>query len=185
MPDGTWLSLAALIISVATTIYQFRIRGAKIKILNAHHVQWVKPCKYGKLSKDIQDKFRPSPFDNAFPGYAPIKIIFGNSGDRAGFVYMHNMEVNVTNFESEYMIRAISDRYILVPSLEIVGIDILLINIPLEFNEIELEVELGMEKGGYYPLGVKWFEKLTHPKLLKVILTPADIERVVPAPQVY
>lgn len=155
---GLILSILAIIISIISLILQYRVRGARIELLNTHHSQRSVVRNYVGLPKNIQDDFPHYP--DVGPGYALVKLVFGNSGDRAGLVNI--LDVNITNdhglFKKSYY------SYTRIPAYEIVEEEILLRNIPIGPNPMEIEVMIKIEWGGYHPRSGKYILKGTEEK---------------------
>ena len=164
------LSIAAILFTIINTYFQwFRVKGARIELLNTHHNQRSVTRSYAGLPKNIQDDFPDYP--DEWPGYALVKLVFGNSGDRAGLVNIINIGIENDHglFKKSYY------SYTLIPAYEIVEKEILLRNIPIGPNPIEIEVILTIEWGGYHPRSGKYMLKGTKEKSLRVtLISPSE-----------
>jgi hypothetical protein len=167
---NTVLSSAAILVSGYSLYRQYRVKGALVELLNVHDIQRSMIRVYAGLPKIIQDSFPAYAEDK--PGYALVKGVYGNSGDRTGIVNVHNTKVKAKNLPPD--IKASHYSYTLIPAYEIVEQAILLRNIPLGSNAIELEIELTIESGGYQPRSGKYLRKGTIRGNLKVTLIPSN-----------
>ena len=84
---NTLISVAAFILALYSLYLQHKVKGPLIELLNAKDIQRRVPRRHEKLPKDVQEHF-PDILDAA-PGYALVKLIFGNSGDRVGIAISH------------------------------------------------------------------------------------------------
>jgi len=166
------LAVLAIVISAISLYLQLAVRGPLIELLNATDTQQRVPRPHGDLPKDIQEKFPNIP--DAAPGYALVKLIFGNSGDRVGIANIQDIKAKIIKSGETEIIRVSSDKYILVPAYAIVETEILMSNIQISHNTIELELELAIEYGGYNPDNSKYTFKGATRKNILVNLVPGD-----------
>src|SRR5262245_23791657 len=97
---GLCCSFVAICISLISIYLQYRVRGAIIDVLNINGLQRSVPRYYAGLPKNIQDIFPE--YRDEQPGYALVKVVFGNSGDRTGIASFQNIKVEIKN--SKYQI---------------------------------------------------------------------------------
>ena len=91
MTAETWLALLAIGISLFSILLQYTIEGPKIDILNSKDVQQTVVRLYSGLPKSVRVNF--AHLSDESPGHALVKLVFGNAGDRAGYINIVNMEI--------------------------------------------------------------------------------------------
>ncbi len=161
------ISITAFILSLVTIYFQwFRVRGAKIELLNTNDKQRSIVRYYAGLPSNIQDAFPNYP--DIQSGHGLVKLVFGNSGDRAGIASIQKIEIK----NAHELIKSSYYSYILVPAYEIVEKDILLRNIPIGPHSIEVEIVLTIEWGGYHPRSGGYLHKGIMQKTLQIDLIP-------------
>ena len=78
------ISVFALAVSLIGVYLQwFRVRGPVIALLNTQDEQRAVLLPYSRLPQSIQQNFPE--YKEKFQGYALVRLVFANSGDRAGF----------------------------------------------------------------------------------------------------
>lgn len=171
------ISITAFILSLITIYFQwFRVVGSKIDLLNAKDKQLIIVRPYSGLPKYIQEKFTQIPGEEQ--GYALVKLVYGNAGDRAGIAYIKGIKIETKNSELG-TIKSSFDRYTFVPAYEIVEEEILLRNIPMTTdNPIEFKIELNIECGGYHPRTSSYLQIKMLQKVINVnVLPPHEGEK--------
>lgn len=189
MTAETWLSIIAIVISVFSIILQYMVEGPKVDILNDNDIQQSLVRPHSALPKTTQDRF-PDVIDQ-WTGYALVKLVYSNSGDRAGIASIKSVSVRAKN--SKYLPAKVRyESYALVPAYEILEQEILLTNIPLLYEtplsvrKMELEIEINIEWGGYHPRTSKYRHKATFEKTLTVTLAHGSEDPPPPTvPTVY
>jgi hypothetical protein len=172
MTAETVLSLTAIIISLFSIYLQYvMVEGAEIAILNDEDNQRSVPRPYSGLPKNIQDNFPDYPDEQ--PGYALIKLVFGNSGDRTGIAKIKGVKAFIEGGH-HIVIKPSYYSYTLVPAYDIVEKDILLRNILLVPYVVDIAVEVTIEHGGYHPRISRYLRKGFITKTLHISLIPAS-----------
>ncbi len=163
----TGIAFVAFIFSVYSLYLQQTAKGPKIELLNKDDRQLRVARPHKELPNDVQKAFPYIP--DVLPGYALVKLIFGNAGDRAGMANIKAMKVVMKdNPRKPDLIKAVqSSNYVVVPAYEVVEKELLLKNLQLgEFPDQRLEVELEIEYGGYYPhTGKYWHLRAVNERL--------------------
>ena len=166
------ISILAFIASAVSIYLQYMVEGAKVELLNADDVQVKIARPHKELPEHIQKAYPHIP--DALEGYALVMLVFGNSGDRTGFVNIMDLKVWIKGNPNR-LIKASYTKYALIPAYEIVEKEILLRNLQLgEFPLQSLEVEITMEYGGYHPRTGKYLHKETIDKTLQVSIIRGD-----------
>ena len=165
-----FVSLLAFIVSAISIYLQNMVEGPKIELLNAEDVQFKVPRYHKELPEEIQKTYPHVP--DAASGYALVKLVFGNSGDRAGTANINDIKIR-NNLDPAIKISAFS--YALIPAYAIIEKEILLRNIEIgEYPKTPIEIALRIEYGGYHPRTGKALRKETIEKTLHVLLIQGD-----------
>jgi hypothetical protein len=166
------IAFIALIVSIYSVALQYSAEGAKIELLNGDDKQIRTARPHKELPEHIQKGYPDIP--DALPGYALVKLVFGNSGDRTGIASIKDLKVTIKN-NPDLLGKASYFNYALIPAYDIVEKEILLRNIELGVSlEHPLEIELKIEYGGYHPRTGKYLHKETIEKTLQVSIVRAD-----------
>jgi len=167
------LALLALVLSAISIYLQLRVRGPVIELLNAKDIQRRVPRPHKDLPKDIQEKYPHIP--DVENGYALVKLIFGNSGDRIGIVNIQEIKAKIIQSGQAGIIKPWCDKYMLVPAYEIIEKEILLRNTGINNpTTIEVEIELTVGYGGYNPDSTKYVHQKTIQENIRVDLVSGD-----------
>jgi hypothetical protein len=162
------ISTAAFILSIINAYFQwFRIKGARIDLLNANDVQTRLPLMYKELPQYVQELF-PYSKNKSF-GNAVIQLIFGNSGDRTGIADIKNVKLIIPDFPNNKILITFPS-YTLVPPYEIMRQAILLSNIPSSAKRISIELRITIQFGAYNSRTTKYQHIKTVEKILKVLV---------------
>lgn len=168
------ISIIALITSLISIYLQwFRVRGPIIALLNTEGEQRAVLLPYGRLPQAIQQHFPE--YKEKFQGYALVRLVFANSGDRAGFTEIKKIEVQnppAPSWAEADRIRASFHSYALIPAYEINSHEILLRNIPPIDKEMVIDVAVEIDWGGPNPRTGEYKRKGTIKQRLKVLLIP-------------
>lgn len=168
-PDWASLVISAIafVVSVISLFLQYRVRGAKIAILNAGKPQQTSVQRHDKLPEHVQKKFPYSYFEWA--GCAWVDIVFGNAGDRAGLAIITKVEVK----NDRGIFRATFDNYTVIPAYEIVNSGVLLRNIPLAVGapDMPIEIIVSLEWGGYKPTSGKYVSRASIEETFRITIS--------------
>lgn len=169
------ISLFALIVSLVTVYLQwFRVRGPVISLLNQDEEQRAILRPYEGLPEIIQQQFPE--YKEKYPGYALVRLIFANSGDRAGFtkIVKVQLESPTIGWSEKDQIKFSYYTHNLVPAFSLVQQDLVLRNIPPIDAEKELNLVVSIEWGGPNPRRGNYIPKGTIQSKLKVVLYPSS-----------
>jgi hypothetical protein len=171
------ISISALAISIITLYLQwFRVKGAIIELLNnekdeQHIVRFPKYNRLPEVTRQLYPEFKEK-----HSGYAQMRIVLANSGDRAGICEILKAEVESPPlWLTVDRIRASFYNYIIVPPYEIQGHIIILRNIPPIDSETTLVIKLKIAWGGANSRTAKYQQKGIIERSIRVLLVPSEI----------
>jgi hypothetical protein len=169
------IALVALLVSILSVYFQwFRVRGPVITLLNNDEEQRAVLRPYEGLPEVTRQLFPK--YEEQYPGYAIIRLLFANSGDRAGFARITKVEVTDASVSSTPEAGAIKPSYYthsMVPAYSLTTHDIIIRNIfPVDTSK-ELQLAARVEWGGPNPRNGQYEAQGTMECKLKVILEPS------------
>ena len=171
------LSILALTVSLVGVYLQwFRIRGPIIARLNTQDEQRTMLLPYRGLPQSIQQYFPD--YKEKSQGYALVRLVFANSGDRTGLAEIKKVEVQSSpalGWPVTDRIKASYYNYTLVPAYEISSPEVLLRNISPIDGERVIEVDVEITWGGANPRSGEYKSKGTIKQILRVLLVPGEV----------
>lgn len=144
-----YVSALALAVSTFTFYFQWiHARGARVTLLNDGDRQGSAVHPWSALPRNVQNDFPE--FEQKYPGYALVRLLVLNTGDRPGFL---KIESAVAVWPS---VSTVSDdrphvsyyTYVLVPALAVTDKLIVVRNLPDVEMKTDITVRLRLTTGG-------------------------------------
>lgn len=173
------ISLVAVAISIFTLYLQFRVRGAKISLLNEEEreLRTILLPSYERLPEATKYQFPE--YKEKHPCYAQIRLNFANAGDRTGISEILKIDIDGTSAWSTVdRVRASYYDYNLIPAFEMKDQIIVLRNIPPIDSETTISVSVKIAWGGANPRTGKYRQKGTIERTYKILLIPSEVKPI-------
>jgi len=176
---GTVIALFALLVSLISAYFQwFRIRGPIISLLNRDEEQRAVLRPYEGLPYVTRQQFPE--YREKYPGYAIVRLVFANSGDRAGFTKIVKAQVEnpvPAGWSEKDQIKVSYYSHNLIPAYNLVQQDIILRNIPPVDADKEISFVVNVDWGGPNAKSGEYNRKGVIESKLKMVLHPSIFEK--------
>ena len=142
-------SVFALGISLCSFYFQWiHARGARVTLLNDKDTQNSAVRTWSALPRNVQNDFPE--FDQTYPGYALVRLVVLNTGDRPGYLKIASAVADVpwpTSGDPETP-RVSYYTYVVVPALAVTDKLIIVRNVPDVETGTDITVRVRLEPGG-------------------------------------
>jgi hypothetical protein len=149
----TWVpyvaSLLALGITVGSFYFQWiHARGARVTLLNDKDSQNSAVRPWSRLPRNVQNDFPE--FDQPYPGYALVRLVVLNTGDRPGYLKIDSAEAEVPwgTMDDAKKPRVSYYTYVVIPALDVTDKLIIVRNLPDIETGTDIAIHLQLTTGG-------------------------------------
>lgn len=151
LPEWLPYVLSAIAVGVSLSGFYFQwihARGARVTLLNDMDVQKSAVRTWSGLPRNVQNDFPE--YVQAFPGYALVRLVVVNTGDRPGYAKIESATVRVpwTAEGEDQRPRVSFYTYAVVPALAVIDKLIIVRNLPDPEPGCEISVHLKLRTGG-------------------------------------
>ena len=187
--DIAWIPyvLSTLAITISGVGFYFQwiyTRGAKVTLLNDGDSQNSAVRSWAALPKNVQNDF-PA-FEQLHPGYALVRLVVLNTGDRPGYLKIESASAEVPwpVTSPEERPRMSYYTYVLAPALAVTDKLVIVRNLRDVSEDTNIAVKLKLRAGGPVGRFQARLETQEYTCTLHVCLIPAKSAGVLPAASV-
>jgi hypothetical protein len=149
----TWVPYAASLLALGITVGSFyfqwiHARGARVTLLNDKDRQNSAVRPWGRLPRNVQNDFPE--FDQTYPGYALVRLVVLNTGDRPGYLKIDSAEADVPwpTIDEARRPRMSYYTYVVIPALSVTDKLIIVRNLPDIETGTDIVIRLQLTTGG-------------------------------------